>query len=190
MYPSIYRKMIASLKKGSIDDTEANLKQTAQDLVDSWTEELSQFKPADRITDADKKNDMKSLQRKLDKHLVLVVNQMLGDKKHYLLPQGILQAGETLRQAAERVLKQSCGPDLGAQIYGNAPCGFYKYKYPKSVIEETGVVGAKVFMYFARYTKGQIKDKALDFKWLDRTELQKSLPVPYNSNVMQMLIDE
>nr|CAH7728002.1 unnamed protein product [Callosobruchus chinensis] len=145
MYPSIYRKMIASLKKGSIDDTEANLKQTAQDLVDSWTEELSQFKPADRITDADKKNDMKSLQRKLDKHLVLVVNQMLGDKKHYLLPQGILQAGETLRQ---------------------------------------------VFMYFARYTKGQIKDKALDFKWLDRTELQKSLPVPYNSNVMQMLIDE
>ncbi|VEN58582.1 unnamed protein product [Callosobruchus maculatus] len=87
---------------------------------------------------------MKSLQRKLDKHLVLVVNQTLGDKKHYLLPQGLLQAGETLRQAAERVLKQNCGSDLCAQIYGNAPCGFYKYKYPKSLTEETGVVGAKV----------------------------------------------
>lgn len=41
---------------------------------------------------------MKSLQRKLDKHLVLVVNQKLGDKKYFLLPQSKREDGETLRQ--------------------------------------------------------------------------------------------
>ncbi|CAH1969371.1 unnamed protein product [Acanthoscelides obtectus] len=133
---------------------------------------------------------MKSLKRKLDRHLVLVVNQQLGDKKHYLLPQGTLQDGETLRQAAERVLKQCCGSDLSAQIYGNAPCGFYKYKYPKSTSEITGLTGAKVFIYFARYLNGQITDRKVDFKWLDRIELKTHLPVPYNSSVTQLLIDE
>lgn len=46
----------------------------------------------------DKKKNMKSLKRRLSKHLVLVTNQCLGDKKHFLLPQGIRQDGETLRQ--------------------------------------------------------------------------------------------
>ena len=27
---------------------------------------------------------------------------------------------------------------------GNAPCGFYKYKFPKKVADEVGAVGAKV----------------------------------------------
>lgn len=46
----------------------------------------------------DKKNNIASLNRKLNKHLVLVTNQNLGSKDYYLLPQGIRQDGETLRQ--------------------------------------------------------------------------------------------
>lgn len=37
-----------------------------------------------------------------------------------------------------------CGPDIKVQFYGNAPCGFYKYRYPKAVRGESGSVGAKV----------------------------------------------
>ncbi|CAG9865044.1 unnamed protein product [Phyllotreta striolata] len=182
-------KNLEILKKGGELDVEGMLKQTAQDLKDSWSSEARQFQPADRITDADKKNDGKSLKRKLDKHLVFVTNQTIGKDKFYLLPQGSRQDGETLRQTAERVLKSIVGDELKAQIYSNAPIGFYKYKYPLEVRKENNVVGAKVFIYFARYLKGQLPQK-LDYKWLDRMELDKTLPTPYKNSVQQFLIDE
>ena len=49
-----------------------------------------------------------------------------------------------LLQAAEEALRELCGDKLDAAYMGNAPCGFYKYKFPKSVADASGVVGAKV----------------------------------------------
>ncbi|KAJ8941594.1 hypothetical protein NQ318_012940 [Aromia moschata] len=183
-------KQLEALRKGDVDDVEAVLKNTTQDLIDASLEELSQFKFANRITDEDRKNDVKSINRKLDKHLIFVLNQKVGKEKYFMLPQDIRQDGETLRQTAERVLKQSVGSDVKTQIYGNAPCGFYKYKYPKRVQDENGTIGAKVFFYFARYLKGELPQKGSDFRWLDRQELQKSLPVDYSKCVFQFLVDE
>lgn len=40
--------MIAQMKKGNDDDI--HIKQTAQELVDAWTENLSQFNLASRDT--------------------------------------------------------------------------------------------------------------------------------------------
>lgn len=74
---------------------------------------------------------------------MFVLNQKIGEKSFYILPQGKREEGETLRQCADRVLKEKCGQDLKVQVFGNAPCGFYKYKYPKSVRSEDSV-GAKV----------------------------------------------
>ena len=51
-------------------------------------------------------------------------------------------------QAAEEALRELCGDKLDAAYMGNAPCGFYKYKFPKTVAEEAGVVGAKVSKLF------------------------------------------
>ncbi|XP_018579215.1 39S ribosomal protein L46, mitochondrial isoform X2 [Anoplophora glabripennis] len=183
------KRAIESLKKGGNFDEEVNLKQTAQDFVDAANEELAQFKPAEKVTEPDKNNDLKSLERKLDKHLVLVLDQKIGDKNYFMLPQGVRQDGETLRQTAERVLRENCGDDIKVQIYGNAPCGFYKYKYPKAVQNTNGAVGAKVFFYFARYVKGQLPQEKIDYKWLDRTELQKNLPSAYSNSVSQFLLN-
>lgn len=46
-------------------------------------------------------------------------------------------------QTCERLVQETCGGDLKVKFIGNAPCGFYKYKYPKTVRKE-GFIGAKV----------------------------------------------
>ncbi len=125
------------------------------------------------ITDADKNNDAKSPERKLDRKLVLLVKQKLGDKQHWILPQGARKDNETMRQVhyvnvneirnfehllsrykmnnlfkflqcAERSLSELCGNTFAVSFMGNAPCGFYKYKYPQKVRSSHGFVGAKV----------------------------------------------
>ncbi|KAK9881990.1 hypothetical protein WA026_018179 [Henosepilachna vigintioctopunctata] len=181
-------KKIELLKSGEVDlDSDVTLKQTAQDFIDASTEEAMSFKLAGRTTANE--NNNRSLNRKLDKHLVLLVKQKIGNVHHYLLPQGPRQEGETLRQAAERILKTNCGNEIKAQIYGNAPAGFYKYKYPKSLRTE-GCTGAKVFIYFARYLQGHLPNKDVDYLWLDRQELAKTLPKEYGQSINQFLVDE
>ncbi|XP_046417824.1 39S ribosomal protein L46, mitochondrial isoform X1 [Neodiprion fabricii] len=164
------------------------IKQTAQDFEDASLDELNKFQFASRTTEADKKNDLTSLDRKLDKNLVLLVEQQVGEKIFWIPPQGVRKDGETLRQTAERVLKETCGETLNVKFYGNAPCGFYKYKYPQT-LRETGVIGAKIFYYQAKYLKGSLASQA-KYQWLDREELENTLPVPLKKSVTQFLIDE
>ncbi|XP_044757137.1 39S ribosomal protein L46, mitochondrial [Coccinella septempunctata] len=183
-------KQEEALKAGGGDiDSEITLKQTVQDFIDASLEEASKFKFASRTTVDDTKNNVKSLNRKLDKHLVLLVDQQIGGRNFTILPQGKWKEGETLRQTAERILKESVGDKVKTQIYSNAPAGFYKYRYPKE-IRDTGIEGAKIFIYFARHLKGQIENKNLNHKWLDRNELSKTLPAGYSKSVREMLIDE
>lgn len=163
-------KMAEMIKSGKVEvDLDAVAKQTSQDLKDLWKEERSKFQLASRITEADKKNDTTSTNRKLGDPLTLIVEQPIGDKKIPLLPQGPIQSGENLRQAAERIIKERCGDSVQAQVYGNAPCGFYKYKYPKSV--QMDAVGAKVFFFRAVLKGGQVDKKLGKFEWLDKDEL-------------------
>lgn len=163
-------KLAELIKSGKVEvELDAVTKLTSQDLKDMWKEELSKFQFASRITDADKKNDTTSTNRKLEFPLTLIVEQLIGSEKIALLPQGHIQDGENLRQAAERIIKERCGDSVRAQIYGNAPCGFYKYKYPKSVRKDA--VGAKVFFYRAILKDGQVDKKLGKFEWLDKDEL-------------------
>lgn len=174
------------LKKESADiDLEAVSKITAQDFEDASNEELAQFKFASIETDADRKNDKTSVERYLQRHLVLVTPITLGSDVKTLLPQGLWKEGETLRQTAERIVQEQCGLDLNVQFLSNAPCGFYKYKYPSEI---NGKVGAKVFFYYANYKSGSLtKSKST---WLTRNELKDILPDRYNKSVSEFLIEE
>uniref|UniRef100_A0A2M4BWS9 Large ribosomal subunit protein mL46 n=1 Tax=Anopheles marajoara TaxID=58244 RepID=A0A2M4BWS9_9DIPT len=184
----VEKRQLELLKAGKIDlDSEA-LKQTAQDLEDAYNDEYSKFKPAPRVTEADRKNDTQSLERKLEETLVLLVEQKLGNKNHFLLPQGLHKAGESLRETAERTLKEYCGDSLQVTFYGNAPVGFYKYKYPAEA--RTSTVGAKVFFFRSvlKQKPGSIGNSKLKHKWLSQGELQKQLNDSYYQSVSQFLV--
>lgn len=164
------KAMAQLIKEGKIKmDLDGVIQQTALDLKDSWKAELSKFQPAPRTTDADRKNDMKSTERKLENSLTLLMEQQIGNDKLFLLPQGNILNGETLCDAAYRIVKERCGDGIQTMIYGKAPCGFYKYKYPKEVREEC--VGAKTFFYRAILKSGQVDMNRGNFEWLDKTEL-------------------
>lgn len=176
-----------TLNVDMIDDA---LQQTGQDFVDVGLNELKKFTPASRITKADKENNTKSTQRKLDRHLVFLLNIKLGDKSHWTMPFGKRLEGETLRQTAERILADRFNKNIHAKFYGNAPCGFYKYKYPKEIQAESNVVGAKIFFFKAQYLDGAIQDKKVEFTWASRDELPQLLLEDYNRNVSMFLMDE
>ncbi|XP_036337430.1 39S ribosomal protein L46, mitochondrial [Rhagoletis pomonella] len=164
------------IKKGKIevDLDDSASKMTAQDLKDAYTEELKNFALAPRTTPDDASNKTTSLDRCLEDTLYLVIEDVLNKEALQILPQGPRIDGETMRQAAERVLREKCGLELDVKFYGNAPCGFYKYKYP--VVMRQKSIGAKVFFYRASVNGGNV-NKALTkkYEWLTRSALEEKL---------------
>ncbi|XP_018317811.1 39S ribosomal protein L46, mitochondrial, partial [Mycetomoellerius zeteki] len=158
----------------SKENTIKTLVQTAQDFEDSGQEELNNFKFAPTITKFDEQNVTSTLKRKLDKNLLLLVQQKVGNSHYWIPPQGIRKEGETMRQTAERVLQDACGANIKVKFYGNAPIGFYKYKYPKKLCEQESY-GAKIFYFLAKYIDGDITNN-VKYQWLDNEELEKVLP--------------
>jgi large subunit ribosomal protein L46 len=182
-------KMYAEEMKKKDSFIEETPLQTAQEFEDACKKELEQFQFANRMTEADEKNDTTSTERNLTKSLLLVTKQRLGKQSYWLLPQGLRQEGETMRQAAERVLRDNCGSNLQSKFMGNAPCGFYKYRYPKSAnIEQS--VGMKVFFFKAQLIEGNVsRDVCKDFKWLTQKELD-IMHDAYLKSVKMFLIDD
>uniref|UniRef100_A0A1A9W3E0 Large ribosomal subunit protein mL46 n=1 Tax=Glossina brevipalpis TaxID=37001 RepID=A0A1A9W3E0_9MUSC len=180
-------KQAQLLKQGQADLDEIIAKQTAQDLKDAYIEELKQFKLSSRKTSDDKTNNEMSINRCLEDTLYLLVQQKLGKKEHFLLPQGPRLDGETMRQAAERVLEEKCGNQLKVRFYGNAPCGFYKYKYPINMRDQA--VGAKVFFYRASLIGGDVdKNVTGKYGWVRKEALEDKLNNSSYSQSVQKII--
>ncbi|CAG2107365.1 unnamed protein product [Medioppia subpectinata] len=177
-------------------DLDAASKQTAQDFEEYYNHLLTQFSKSPRITQSDVTNDRKSLDRCLDRHLMLVCRQRLGDTvEEWLLPQATNSgAEETMRQTAERALQQFCSsPELEVQFLGNVPSAVYSYRYPSAVTEKIGTKGAKIFTFKALCKTGVFvpnKDKCLDYEWLNRTELAARLPQTYWQTISKSLLTE
>lgn len=177
--------------KISTDDIDKALGQTALEFEDSSRKELSEFTVASRTTEADEKNDVKSTDRKLDQHLLYIVNSKLGKEQVWLVPQDLIKEEENLRTAAERILKEKFGEKVKARFLSNAPCGFYKYKYPKPIREREDVTGAKVFFMKAQFLGGEVEEsKVQSYNWATRNELRDKLNEKYYKAVRSFLIDD
>lgn len=189
-------KLTDKLKKGDVEDMEVVSKQTAQDFEDAQLEEFNKYKPNSRQTEADKTNDCHSLQRKLDSSLVLVIKQKLGNDYRWILPQAVHQTGETLRQTVEQALHNICLDSVKVRFMGNAPVGYYKYKYPKAA-RENGICGAKVFFFKAQLLEKnpkslniKLSDTTKDAMWLTHSELNEVLQSDYGKTVQSFLFPD
>ncbi|KAM5206966.1 large ribosomal subunit protein mL46 [Hipposideros larvatus] len=171
------------------EDDEKNIL-LVQDLEDMWEQKFLEFKPGARITEADKKNDRTSLHRKLDRNLVLLVKEKLGDKEVWLLPQAEWQPGETLRGTAERTLATLSENNMEAKFLGNAPCGHYKFKFPQAVRTESSL-GAKIFFFKALLLTGDFSQagKKGHHVWVSKEELGDYLKPRYLAQVRRFLLD-
>nr|XP_005294941.1 39S ribosomal protein L46, mitochondrial [Chrysemys picta bellii] len=179
-------------RKDNIHDEEAvQATVLAQDLEDAWEQKFQQFKAGPRITDADKHNDRTSLNRKLDQNLMLLVKEKVGNQEVWLLPQAEWQAGETLRSTAERALATLSGNCIQAKFLGNAPCGLYKYKFPRAFRTE-GSVGAKIFFFKALLQSGDLlqAERREDYVWVSKGELGDYLKPDYLKQVNRFLMDQ
>ncbi|XP_017079878.1 39S ribosomal protein L46, mitochondrial [Drosophila eugracilis] len=173
--------------KVQVDLEDSGSKQTAQDLKDAYVEELKKFQLGSRTTPDDKANRTSSTDRCLEETLYLLIQQKLGQQEHLVLPQGKREEGESMRQTAERVLREKCGQDLQVLFYGNAPVGYHKYKYPSN--QRTESVGAKVFFYRASLRSGQVAEKVAKFEWLPKDELNGKLTnAAYAESISKFLL--
>ncbi|XP_073424818.1 large ribosomal subunit protein mL46 [Dendrobates tinctorius] len=172
------------------DDEEEQDIVIAQDMEDTWEQKWKQMKLAPRVTEADEQNDQTSLNRKLEIPLVLLVKEKIGNEEVWMFPQVEWLAGETMRQTAERALSNLSENSIEAHFLGNAPCGFYKYKFPKTLRSEDKM-GAKVFFF-----KALLKNKSVptnkkkgDYVWVSKDELKDYLKPAYLSEVYKFVIE-
>lgn len=175
-------------KKDDAGESEEVLLQTALEAEDLWESRLKEFTPAPKITDADEKKDLKSLKRELEKKLILLVKQKLGESSHWVLPQMSWCEGESMRETANRALSQLCGSQLDALFIGNSPVGFYKYKFPSEI---DGHIGAKVFFFKAHHRGGNVSNDAIveDFAWLTPIQLGEYLNNDYWHKFKKCILD-
>lgn len=165
--------------------------QTGQEFEDLSENELKAFTFADRKTEDDVKNNVGSTNRKLSNSLLLLIKQNLGKSSNWVLPLGLRQEGETMRQAAERVLEETCGTNLQTKFLGNAPVGFYKYRYPISANCQQSI-GMKIFFFKAQLLSGNVsKEVCSNFQWLSQQELASNiLQGDYLRNIKMFLLDD
>eukprot|EP00057_Strongylocentrotus_purpuratus_P030639 XP_782274.1 PREDICTED: 39S ribosomal protein L46, mitochondrial [Strongylocentrotus purpuratus] len=168
---------------------------TALDLEDIATEELARFQLAPRITGADERDERRSLDRQLSDKLVLIVKCRMGEESAWILPFGAREEGETMKNAAERVLGDHADNTgaLRAHFMGNAPVGFYKQRYPKAVQEQTGKAGVKVFFFKAQHVSGVFETKkdmptVEDYLWVAQEELHQYLAEPYLQSIQKFML--
>ncbi|KAF8589959.1 hypothetical protein K439DRAFT_1644834 [Ramaria rubella] len=143
-----------------------------------------------RITEADKKGDIQSLDRKGHRNLYLLVKKSKG-RDAWRLPGGISEVkdGELLHEAAQRELHAECGVNIDAWIVGRHPIGFMDESNAALLAQ---YAGCKTFFFKAHIMAGQVDPSAgslADFAWLTKGEIKRAVTSDYWTNIQDILSD-
>ncbi|XP_059295536.1 uncharacterized protein LOC132048864 [Lycium ferocissimum] len=136
------------------------------------------YKPAPRISEADKTNDQRSLQRALDRRLYLLVHGAThgspSGKPVWHFPEKVYESEETLRKCAESALESVIGDLSHTYFVGNAPMGHMVIQ----PTEDKKISSIKRFFFKSQViaaNKFDIK-KCDDFIWVTKDELLEYFP--------------
>ncbi|XP_038985661.1 39S ribosomal protein L46, mitochondrial-like isoform X1 [Phoenix dactylifera] len=137
------------------------------------------YVPAPRITEADKTNDRRSLQRALDRRLYLLLNGSTygaPDKKPvWHFPEKVYENEETLRLCAESALRSVLGGLHHTYFVGNAPMAHMAVE-PK---EDSSDTPSFKRFFFKSQVIGTSKlhiGKCQDYVWVTKDELMDYFP--------------
>eukprot|EP00013_Stygamoeba_regulata_P023228 CAMPEP_0177653356 /NCGR_PEP_ID=MMETSP0447-20121125/13691_1 /TAXON_ID=0 /ORGANISM="Stygamoeba regulata, Strain BSH-02190019" /LENGTH=338 /DNA_ID=CAMNT_0019156805 /DNA_START=76 /DNA_END=1093 /DNA_ORIENTATION=+ len=133
--------------------------------------------------------DLKNIERRLDHRLYLIVKKNRGEHQ-WQLPQGGWEEGETMRQCAERELREECGKELSTYTIGNAPSAHYAYALPSP--DSQGNDGAKVFFYRMYHLEGKPtldENELIDYAWVTKKEMNTFLSPELFGALDDVLVD-
>ncbi|KIW10838.1 hypothetical protein PV08_10137 [Exophiala spinifera] len=124
-----------------------------------------------RTMPADETNDQRSLERSLQRTLYLLVKNKKVAKTQeeselWKFPSGTLIGFEGLKEAAQRILFSSLGPNMNTFFVGNHPVGHYVYKFaspipnpaPPSATTEASKASAKAPLKQYKAAEGDMID--------------------------------
>ncbi|KAI4259285.1 MAG: hypothetical protein LQ352_000825 [Teloschistes flavicans] len=156
-------------------------------------------RPMPRVTEADRVGDTKSLDRRLERTLYLVVKEGKERGGRWWFPSDGLMGKESLHTATERIIVHAGGVNMNTWVVGNIPLGHFVLNYgtqeAKLVPQETQEIrGEKLFFMKGRIMAGQanLTDNKLgltDFQWLAKDEIQ-TLLTPRDWNAVKLILAE
>ncbi|KAJ7582526.1 39S mitochondrial ribosomal protein L46-domain-containing protein [Mycena floridula] len=139
-----------------------------------------------RVHTADRENDVKSLDRSGTRNLYLLVLAREADRDIWRFPQGGVEKGELLHQAAQRDLYAEAGEHMDTWIVSRNPIGVYKQTAEPSGPEKF------TFFFKAHIMAGQARlqsESIKDFAWLTKQEIEGRVDKDYWEGVKDILSD-
>ncbi|KAK4054445.1 glycosylphosphatidylinositol anchor biosynthesis [Microbotryomycetes sp. JL201] len=151
-------------------------------------------RPSAGLNDVEERGTVQSLERRLDRTLYLLLKK---DRREHAwqFPQGGVEEGESLLDAAKRELVEETGPNMDVWHIGRVPAGAYSYSFPKDWVKKTKSQheGAHVFFLPMRVIRGQTKpnknEGLVDFAWLTKEEIKEKVSPEYWDAIEPMLSD-
>ncbi|POY72819.1 NUDIX hydrolase [Rhodotorula taiwanensis] len=148
----------------------------------------------ERETEADKQGDVRSLERKQDRTLYLLLQKKRADHA-WQFPQGGVEGTESLVDAAQRELLEETGPNVDVWPVGRVPAGAFSYPFPPAHKKKfPDFDSARVFFMPMRMIRGQAvpnqKEGIVDFAWLTKEEVKDKVSAEYWQAVEPILSDQ
>ncbi|KAF9475677.1 50S ribosomal subunit L30 [Pholiota conissans] len=142
-----------------------------------------------RTHPSDTSGDVRSLDRKGQRNLYLLLHVLENGKETWRFPLGKVEKGQFLHQAAQKDLYAECGDEMDTWVVGKAPIGVYK---PRQTSAEAQQASEIVFLFKAHIMAGQVKpqgDHIEDFAWLTKEEIKMRVHSHYWDGIKDILSD-